>query len=250
MLWHMRVSTYAGLVLLGGVCGIGCAADADPGGSGGSSGSSGEAGFCGGFFGGSGGTGAGTSGGSAGTTSGGTGAGGSGGGASGSGGTGGGGTGGGGTGGGTCSDPGPEPNDTIPKATPVCSSVPCEIGCSDTPLGNLSGVAAPGDVDLFTYFGKDTISCSVNPYAKTDDAGFRLCMWAQCADGKATTIKKCGNGTATDGPGGLKGCCAQAPIEMEIEHDCPGITDNDSGAIYMQVDQATACVSYSIDYHF
>ncbi len=249
MLSHMRVSTYAGLVLLGGVCGIGCAADADPGGSGGSSGSSGEAGFAGGFFGGSGGTGAGSSGGSAGTASGGTGAGGTGGGASGSGGAGGG-TGGGGTGGGSCNDPGPEPNDTIPKATPVCSSVPCEIGCSDTPLGNLSGVAAPGDVDLFTYFGKDTISCSVNPYAKTDDAGFRLCMWAQCADGKATTIKKCGNGTATDGPGGLKGCCAQAPIELEIEHDCPGITDNDSGAIYMQVDQATACVSYSIDYHF
>lgn len=249
MLWHMRVSTYAGLVLLGGVCGIGCAADADPGGSGGSSGSSGEAGFAGGFFGGSGGTGAGSSGGSAGTASGGTGAGGTGGGASGSGGTGGG-TGGGGTGGGSCSDPGPEPNDTIPKATPVCSSAPCEIGCSDTPLGNLSGVAAPGDVDLFTYFGKDTISCSVNPYAKTDDAGFRLCMWAQCADGKTTTIKKCGNGTATDGPGGLKGCCAQAPVELEIEHDCPGITDNDSGAIYMQVDQATACVTYSIDYHF
>jgi hypothetical protein len=249
----MRFSTYAGLVLLGGVFGIGCAADADPGGVGGSGG---DAGFAGGFFGGSGGAGASSSGGvagsatggSAGTSSGGTG-GGTGGGGTG-GGTGGGGTGGGGTGGGTCSDPGPEPNDTIPKATPVCSSVPCELSCSDTPLGTLSGVAAPGDVDLFTYFGKDTVTCSVNPYAKTDDSGFRLCMWAQCADGKATTIKTCGKGTATDGPGGLKGCCAQAPVELEIEHDCPGITDNDSGGIYMQVDQSTTCASYTIDYHF
>ncbi|MEZ4224685.1 MAG: hypothetical protein R3B13_27285 [Polyangiaceae bacterium] len=234
----MRLTTYLLLGCLGSFGGLACAGGADdpaPGGGG-------DAGFAGSFFGGSGGSGASTSGGASGSSTG--GAGGAVGGAGGlAGGAGSGGT----TG---CNDPGPEPNDTLPKATPVCSSPPCELSCKDDQGGTLTGVAAPGDVDLFTYFGNDTITCSVNPYAKTDDSGFRLCMWAQCADGKDTTIKTCGSGTATDGPGGLKGCCAQAPVALEIEHDCPGLTDNDSGAIYIQIDQASACTSYTVDYHF
>ncbi len=230
------------VLIVGGACGlVACGSDADSPASGGTAGISGS------FSGGSGGTGATGTGGSAGSATGGTGAVNTGGVA----GSGGGNTGGAaGSGGGSCNDPGPEPNDTLPKATPVCSSAPCELSCKDTPLGTLTGVAAPGDVDLHTYFGNDTITCGVNPYAKTDDAGFRLCMWAQCKDGKTTTMKKCGNGTEMTGPGGLVGCCAQAPVELEIEHDCPGITDNDSAAIYIQIDQSSTCAGYTVDYHF
>lgn len=161
-----------------------------------------------------------------------------------------GGSGGAGAVGGSCNDPGPEPNDTLPKATPVCSPAPCTIGCSDSAGGDFTGVLSPGDVDLFTYFGEDKVTCTVNAEASTLDSGFRLCIFAQCGGGKPTTITGCKKGTLTPGPGELQGCCAQAPAAVEIDHDCPGLTDDDSAAVTMQVDQASACIGYTVAYHF
>lgn len=132
----------------------------------------------------------------------------------------------------------------------MCSPAPCTIGCSDSAGGDFTGVLSPGDVDLFTYFGEDKVTCTVNAEASTLDSGFRLCIFAQCGGGKQTTITGCKKGTLTPGPGELQGCCAQAPAAVEIDHDCPGLTDDDSAAITMQVDQASACLDYTVAYHF
>lgn len=247
----MRSALLLALVTALALFGCGSEADENPGGGGesGASGYPGVGGFggSGGSSGGSGGATGGT-GGAAGSSSGGSGGstGGSGGSTGGSGGS----TGGtGGTGGATCNDPGPEPNDTLPKATPICASPPCKITCSDSAGGTMTGVLSPGDVDLHTYFGEDKVTCVVNAVAKTADSGFRLCQFIQCADGKATTVT-CKKGTATTGPGGIEGCCTTAPGEVETDHDCPGITDDDSAAVYVQVDQANACIGYNVEYHF
>jgi hypothetical protein len=153
-----------------------------------------------------------------------------------------------GSGGSSCNDPGPEPNDTLPQATPVCSTPPCEISDCDGAGGTLTGVIGPGDVDLHAYFGNDKIGCIVNATATTKDTGYRLCVFVQCAGGAATELKSCKSGTKATGPGGLQGCCVEAPGSAEVQHNCPGL--DDSAGVYMQIDQASACADYSVDYHF
>jgi hypothetical protein len=148
-----------------------------------------------------------------------------------------------------CNDPGPEPNDTVPKATPVCASPPCEIGCSNSAGGSVTGVLSSGDVDLHTYYGTDSITCIVNATTSTEDSGFRLCMFVRCKDGQDATIKSCKDGSTQEtGPDGMVGCCAPAPTSFEIDHDCPG-TD-EASAVYLRVDEATACIGYTVDYHY
>jgi hypothetical protein len=154
-----------------------------------------------------------------------------------------------GSGGSSCNDPGPEPNDTLPQATPTCSSPPCEITDCDGSGSTLTGVIGPGDVDLHAYFGNDNVGCIVNATATTKDAGYRLCVFLQCAGGAATEIQSCKSGSQqATGPGGLGGCCVEAPGTAEVQHNCPGL--DESAGVYIQIDQASSCASYSVDYHF
>lgn len=163
-----------------------------------------------------------------------------------------------GSGGNTCNDLGPEPNNSIALASPACGSFPCDVGqCDDdgsTGFGGkhapIAGTIGPGDTDVFRYDGKDTIGfCQVNAVAKTDDSGFRLCLFPSCA--ASTVLQGCKTGTVETIDGGLKGCCITAPGSVEAQHDCTGTpTDNDSAEVFVRVDQANACVDYSVDYHF
>ena len=240
----------ASLPLILGACGSD--PDEDPGGfSGSSSGGGANSGGSGGTS--SGGT---SSGGtnSGGTSSGGTSSGGTSSGGTNSGGTSSGGASSGGTGGGSCNDTGTEPNDTIAQATPVCSPAPCKIGAKDSrgsqTHGPIQGVLKSGDVDLHTYLGDDTLTGSVNPTVETKDSGFQLCMFAKCDKNKTTEMKGCkGDGSKTTGLGGLEGCCASAPAKLELDLNCKGTTSDDA-AIYMRADQANACTSYSLTYHY
>jgi hypothetical protein len=215
-------------------------------GPGGSAGSSGAAGS-----GGSGGSGASGGSGGSGGTGGGAGDGGSGGSAGASGAAGSAGTGGSAGSGGTnnCNDPGPEPNDSLPQATPTCSAPPCEIDDCDGSGSTVTGTIGPDDVDLHAYFGNDNVGCQVNASVSTEDSGYRLCLFTQCADGAQTTLIACHEGSTQEaGPSGYQGCCVTAPGTVEVEHDCPGL--DESAGVYIRIDEANACVDYSVDYHY
>lgn len=229
------------------VSGCGDDGDSETAGSGGSAGTGGGAGAAGSGGGGAGGS-AGLAG-SAGTAGSGGGAG-----ASGAGGS----AGASGAGGGSCSDPGPEPNDSEVLASPACGSPPCVAGdCDDEgstgyggTLAPAGGVIGPGEVDYLKYDGKDELGlCQVNATAKTADSGFRLCLFVSCDAG--TKLNGCTQGTVDQSPTGIPGCCVTAPGTVEANHDCGGtVTDNDSAHVFLRVDQATACTPYAIDYHF
>jgi hypothetical protein len=232
----MRATSKWTLALGAGLA-LACGSEADePGGSAGASGFAGSA-----AFGGSGGSGA--SGGSGGS-GGGSGA------SGGSGGSGGSGASG-GSGGSTCNDPGPEPNDTAASATVGCDPAPCNVGCSNSNVKSATGVLDSGDVDYVSFVGEDSLSCTVGATAMTQDSGFRLCLFVACKDGAETTLNGCGaDGVQENGPSGYVGCCATAPATVDVDHDCPGFTDDDSGDNLIRVDQANSCTGYTVDFHW
>jgi hypothetical protein len=163
----------------------------------------------------------------------------------------------GGTGGNNCTDPGAEPNNSVVFAVPACP-LPCELDeCDDQgstgyggPKPSLTGVTGPGDPDNFKFDGIDDLGlCVVDVGAKTEDSGFRLCVFASCKAG-ATSFGSCTGGTQEE-IDGVTGCCTTAPGEVEIDYDCTGTpTDNDSATGIVRVDSATACTPYTVDYHF
>ncbi len=161
--------------------------------------------------------------------------------------------------GGSCFDPGPEPNNNQPLASPACGTTPCDVtDCDSTgslyfggPLDPALGTLSPGDVDWFHFHGKDTVGiCQVDVTADTPDSGFRLCAFVAC-DVSTTQNVTCTTGTPATSPIGQKGCCIDAPGTLEVAHDCgSSATDDDSATVYLRVDQATMCTDYLVDYHF
>jgi len=159
---------------------------------------------------------------------------------------------------GGCVDPGPEPNDSLVLATPACGTPICELGDCDkdgsTGYGgdkpSIKGVVQAGDLDHFRFDGKDNFGlCQVNAAAKTQDSGFRLCLFVSCKLG-ASKVTACPGGLAVD-TAGAPGCCVYTPKEVNITYDCTGSpSDDDSARITIRVDEATACTPYTIDYHF
>lgn len=242
--WSFAIAATLSAALSLSACGGDGDAASSAGGAGGAAASGGSAGQAGSGGGGGGGT-AGASGAGAGGQAGAAGAGGA--------------AGSGGSGGTTCAnDPGPEPNDSEALASPVCASPPCAIGdCDDAgttgyggKLAPFTGVVGPGDIDFWRFDGQDKLGfCQVNATAKTAEAGFRICIFPSCA--AATKLLGCTKGTMITSPNGIQGCCADAPGEVEAKHDCTGNpTDNDSAEVFVRLDNATACTSYSVDYHF
>lgn len=173
-----------------------------------------------------------------------------------------GGSGGGGAGksgaGGGCVDTGVEPNDSEALATPACGAAPCEVGDKDSDGSaayggshtSIAGTVGAGDGDYFFFQGKDNLGNVVDPAAKTDQGGFTLCIFTTCDSGETQSFK-CTAGTPTKSPGGLSGCCVQAPGEVHSDHDCKGsILDDDAAKVIIRIDQANACTPYLVDYHF
>jgi hypothetical protein len=163
-----------------------------------------------------------------------------------------------GVGGSACDDPGPEPNDSEALASPACGAPPCTVGDCDSDgstgfggkLAPATGVIGAGEVDFFKFDGEDKLTgCKVNPTLETADPGFRLCMFVSCAAG--TKLANCKQGTLTKSPTGIPGCCTTAPGRVEAEHDCSStLGDDDSAHVFIRVDEATVCTSYTVDYHF
>lgn len=169
----------------------------------------------------------------------------SGGGQGGQGGGGGGGTGGQG-GGDVCDDIAPgEPNDT--EATALFLG---QITDDDDDGGLLSGILVDdSDADWFTYDGVDTLGYTVDPTRSNFPSGqLRLCLFAECVNGSAIDIACIDGSTAATSPDGRPGCCKDGPFSLST-FDC--VSEDDDTRVYIRVDQpASACLDYSILYHY
>jgi hypothetical protein len=158
--------------------------------------------------------------------------------------------------GGACADPGPEPNDDEASASPACGAASCKLTDCDSDgstnyggsFAPATGVLSPGDTDFFTFQGSDTFGCEVDPTATTQEAGFRLCIFAQC-NSSVTTFNSCTQGTSAASPSGLPGCCTDTAGTVDLDYHCNSGLD-DSAKIYIRADRATVCTPYTIDYHF
>ncbi len=148
----------------------------------------------------------------------------------------------------TCTDPGPEPNNSIAQASPACAKAPCNtLDCNALGGGSIAGVVKPGDTDFFTYNGIDDL-CEAAPSVSTQSSGVKACVFAKCKNG-ASAFKSCAKGL-TESEGALKGCCTSKPGEAKMNIDCPGL--NDSATVYMRVTgtNANACTAYDLTYDF
>jgi len=148
----------------------------------------------------------------------------------------------------TCEGSEPEPNDTR-----VVARVLKEIDDCDGSGGSFKGVVGGGgDIDYWTYSGKDTTLCRVDVTASTK-SGVRLCAVAFCKGG-ATAFKSCKKGLKTT-VAGVDGCCSgpgELLAEVELEHSCTLLGPSDDADVWMRVDDpgGTTCKSYTVDYHF
>lgn len=142
-----------------------------------------------------------------------------------------------------CSDPGPEPNDTLGQAAYLGTIDDC-----DSSAMSFSGVLGDGDVDWFEYDGADVSFCSVNPSRTiTADAQVRLCKYPTCVQG--TPEYTCPAGSSPDSTGGLNGCCSTG--EVSFGFGCTG-TISDDAIVYLRIDKPSgfSCVSYSVSFHY
>lgn len=148
----------------------------------------------------------------------------------------------------TCTDAGPEPNNTVATATSACPTVLCNISDCNFAGSSVSGVVKPGgDVDFFKYKGLDDI-CIVDPTVSTTTSGIQACVFAVCNDNSAA-FKSCKQGTqATEGA--MTGCCTSTVGSAQVEINCPGI--NDSATVYIRVkgNNTNSCTPYDVSYHF
>ncbi len=126
-----------------------------------------------------------------------------------------------------------------------------DIDDCDGSGGSFSGtIGGGGDVDWWTFKGKDTFGCTVDPTASTK-SGVRVCIFVACEAG-ATEVKSCPKGTKAKSPAGSQGCCSDSSGNVEVDFHCTLVGTNDSAAVYMRVDDTTAttCKPYKVDYHY
>lgn len=127
-----------------------------------------------------------------------------------------------------------------------------ELPAQDEMGGSLEGTLdGPDDEDWFTYHTVDGFTSAVNPSRElVFNGSLRVCTYFTCDNEPMETTVTCPAGTdAANSSGGWPGCCVDGgPIE--ITPDCTGITDDDSGTVYIQLltDEA-ACVEYTLNYH-
>ena len=144
--------------------------------------------------------------------------------------------------GGGC-DGGDEPNDSEDTAKPLAAINDCDANGSAL-SGTLDGAM---DVDWFRYDGSDDFGCVVDPTRSLSaSAGLRLCKFVSCLSGGGDVTCEDGSSQAVS-PNGHPGCCHVQGFGVGIE--CPGADDD--ATITIRLDQAaSACVSYTLDYHY
>lgn len=150
----------------------------------------------------------------------------------------------------TCSD-GPnegEPNNS--EATAKNLGVYSDCDDFDQPIsGVLNG---PDDEDWFKYEGLDEFGFGCTVYAAREIdfmSPARVCQFAQCTKTADTPSVGCPSGTSpTTSPQGRPGCCHSTSFTMDI--DCDG-TD-DGAFVYIRIDNPnqSACIPYTLKYHY
>lgn len=161
-----------------------------------------------------------------------------------------------------CDDGGPGPQDSGADAA-------CEVGsgggaslttavrlptiddCDGSGRSVSGTLAGPTDAAWFVFRGSDTVGCAVDATVSTRTSGLRLCVFARCATG-ATTYKGCRDGEKTV-LGADTGCCGVDLVSLQ--HACGGTsggTTDDTADVYVRVEapSATACLPYSVGYHY
>ena len=141
-----------------------------------------------------------------------------------------------------CPDPLNEPNEAESTAATVDDVNDCDA------KKTVGGIAAPGDVDWYTFKGTDNLlSCTPNPKA-TVSAGLRVCIFAKCTSG--TTTLTCAQGATETSPGGVHGCCATGGT-AETTPSCSGLGADDA-QLFVRVDQpgGAACTAYQLEYSY
>ncbi|MEQ9323511.1 MAG: hypothetical protein RIF41_30390 [Polyangiaceae bacterium] len=134
-----------------------------------------------------------------------------------------------------------EPNDS--EATAL--SIGAINDCDDDGAMLAGALDGPTDEDWYFYSGSDDFGCVVDPTrAVTATGTLRLCKFAEC-DGVSVS---CQNGSQpANSPKGNPGCCHTQGFGMDV--DCSGVSDD--ATIHLRFDQAgSACVEYSLDYHY
>jgi hypothetical protein len=114
------------------------------------------------------------------------------------------------------------------------------------------------DTDWYRYTGTDLTWGIVDPeLAFPGDQGLRVCSYFECFLGE--TQVSCPAGTVSDkSPSGRSGCCsAEGTGSFLVKSlSCPSAdVDDDSMHVFIRIDGAgpsepTACVPYTIRYHF
>ncbi len=146
------------------------------------------------------------------------------------------------------SDPG-EPNDSPGTPYPVGM-----LTCKDTDIHAMHGtIAGPTDIDWFTYEGKDSIGCLVNPTLTvvSTTGPLQVCSYFFCTAGTASVTCPAGTMSDTD-PFGDPGCCGDANSNYTVNLDCKGTTDG-SASVYLRVTDPTSsavCTDYDLTFHY
>jgi hypothetical protein len=147
----------------------------------------------------------------------------------------------GGTGASTCHELEPEPNDTLVDAIPRETLTDCDDS-GTTATGTLAGE----DVDVWRFEGQDTLGCSVNPTATSDDL-LRLCLSAACNSSEGSVY--CEQGY----PAGDACCSVNGVVSLSL--DCDGVSDDAVLWLTVEPDWTVPtsdrdCDDYSVSVHF
>lgn len=152
----------------------------------------------------------------------------------------------------SCADPGAncpdngfgEPNETQATAKNF-GNISDADSAGQTFCGILSG---PGDVDWYTYQGKDDLFSEVDPFQSiSNGTKGQLCAFFKCQSG--TTSVSCGaNAKIASAPGGQSGCCSTSPFPVTLE--CSSVDDN--AQVWLRIDNpdANACIPYQVTFHY
>jgi hypothetical protein len=150
-------------------------------------------------------------------------------------------------------DTGPGEPTNNAEASPV--TLPPMTDSDPAMYPQIAGVIyGSADVDWYTYTGSDVALAIVDPYVAFPP-DLRVCSYFECVAG--TTSVTCPNGTTSDRSGAGKSGCCPGPGYLSytaIDVYCGTVDTDENMRVFIRVDgpglSASACVPYTVDYHY